>query len=89
MANAKAIGPDGLLAELLKLGLQQELHRLTTLIWREGNAPQQWKDAVITVLHKKGDNTECGNYRGTSLVSHVGKRCSSKWLPGDSVLTVK
>ena len=50
-----------------------ELHRLTTLIWRAGKVPQQWKDAVITVLHKKGDETECGNYRGISLVSHAGK----------------
>ena len=79
MTNAKAVGPDGLPAELLKLGLQQdrtillELHRLTTLIWREGKTPQQWKDAVITVLHKKGDKTECGNCRGISLVSHAGK----------------
>ena len=79
MANAKAVGPDGLPAELLKLGLQQdwtilrELHRLTTLIWRQGKVPRQWKDAVITVLHKKGDKTECGNYRGISLVSHAGK----------------
>ena len=79
MANAKAVGPDGLPAELLKLGIQQdrtillELHRLTTLIWREGKVRQQWKDAAITVLHKKGDKTECGNYRGISLVSHAGK----------------
>ena len=79
MANEKAVGPDGLPAKLLKLGLQQdrtillEFHRLTTLIWREGKVPQQWKDAVITVLHKKGDKTECGNYRGISLVSHAGK----------------
>ena len=79
MSNAKAVGPDGLPAELLKLGLQQdrtivlELHRLTILIWRQGKVPQQWKDAVITVLHKKGDKTECGNYRGISLVSHAGK----------------
>ena len=50
-----------------------ELHRLTTLIWRAGKVPQQWKDAVITVLHKRGDKTECGNYRGISLVSHAGK----------------
>ena len=77
--NVKAVGPDGLPAELLKLGLQQdrtillELHRLTTLIWRKGKVPQQWKDAVITVLHLKGDKTECGNYRGISLVSHAGK----------------
>ena len=79
MANAKAVGPDGLPAELLKLGLQQdrtilrEFHRLTILIWRQGKVPQQWKDAVITVLHKKGDKTECGNYRGISLVSHTVK----------------
>ena len=42
MANAKAVGPDGLPAELLKLVLQQdrtilrELHWLTILIWRQG-----------------------------------------------------
>ena len=47
MATVKAVGLDGLPAELLKLGLQQdrtillELHRLTTLIWRERNVPQQ------------------------------------------------
>ena len=29
--------------------------------------------AVIRVLHQKGDKTECGNYRGISLVSHAGK----------------
>ena len=79
MANEKAVGPDALPAELLKLGLQQdraillELHRLTTLIWREGKVLQQWKDPVITVLHEKGDKTECGNYSGSSLVSHAGK----------------
>ena len=79
MANAKAVGQDGLPAELLKLGLQQnrtilrELHRLTILIWRQGKVPQQWKYAVLTVLYKKGDNTKCGNYRGIPLVSHAGK----------------
>ena len=78
-ANAKAVGPDGLPVELLKLGLQQdwtillELHRLTILIWRQGKVPQQWKDVVITVLHKNGDQTECGNYHGISVVSHAGK----------------
>ena len=50
-----------------------ELHRLTTLIFREGEVSQQWKDAINTLLHKKGDKTECGNYRGISLVSYAGK----------------
>ena len=47
MTNAKTVEPNGLLAKLLKLGLQQdrtillELHRLTTLIRREGKVTQQ------------------------------------------------
>ena len=79
MENAKAVGPGGLPAELLKLGLQQgrtillELHRVTTLIWREGKVPQQWKDVVITILHKKRVKTECGNYRDISPVLHPCK----------------
>ena len=74
LANANAVGPDGLPVELLKLGLHQdqttflEFHRLILLIWHERSVPQQWKDAVITVLLKKSKNTEWENYRGTSLV---------------------
>ena len=95
MANEKTVGPDGVPAELLKLGLQQdrtillEFHRLTTLTWCEGKVPQQWKDAVITVLHEKGDKMECGNYRGISLVSRAGKVFYLKWLPGGSAFTVR
>ena len=45
MTNVKAVGPDGLPAELPKLGLQQdrtillELRRLTNPIWRGGKVP--------------------------------------------------
>ena len=42
MANAKAVGPDGLSAELLKLGLHEnrrELHRITKLVWHGGQVP--------------------------------------------------
>ena len=28
---------------------------------------------MINILHKKKDRTECGNYRGISLVAHAGK----------------
>ena len=38
-----------------------------------GEGPQQWKDAIIMVLHKNKDRTECCNYRGISLVAHAGK----------------
>ena len=35
--------------------------------------PQHWKYAIIMVLLKKKDRTECGNYRGISPVAHTGK----------------
>ena len=41
-------------------------------LWQERTVPQLWKDAVIQVLHKKKDPTDCGNYRGISLVLHAG-----------------
>ena len=42
-------------------------------IWRGGEVLQQWKDAIIMVLHKRKERTECGNYRGISLVAYAGK----------------
>ena len=33
---------------------------------------QQWKDVIIMVFHKKKGRTECGNYKGISLVAHAG-----------------
>ena len=79
MANAKAVGPDELLVELLKLGtnhdptLLREFHWVIKLVWHQREVPQRWQDAVIKVLHKKKDRTECSNYRGISLVAHAGK----------------
>eukprot|EP00752_Nemacystus_decipiens_P009020 g8051.t1 len=35
--------------------------------------PQEWKDATIKVLYKKGDRSNCNNFRGISLLSHIGK----------------
>ena len=42
-------------------------------VWHQRDVPQRWRDAVIKVLHKRKDRTECGNYRGISLVAHAGK----------------
>ena len=76
MANAKAVGLDGLLPKLPKLGLQQdrtillELRRLTTLIRREGKVPQQWKDAVITYSTRRATRPYGGN-AATSCSCHT------------------
>ena len=80
MANGKAMGPDELPAELLKLGLSNSsneillaIHDITVAVWIAREVLQEWKYATITVLHNKKDRTECSNYRGLSLVAHAGK----------------
>ena len=79
ITNVKAVGPDGLPVQMLNFGRLQdqailmEFHRLVTLIWLEGEVPQHCEDIVTTVLHRKNDKTECGNYRGIALLSHAGK----------------
>ena len=76
LKNGKATGPDGIPAELLKHGgpdLAQRLHNFIQSIWTEEQAPADLKDALIVAIHKKGDKADCGNYRGISLLSVVGK----------------
>ena len=80
MANGKAMGPDELPAELLKLGLSDSSHEIllafhgiVVAVWMTGEVPQEWKDATSKVPHKTKDQTECSNYMGLSLVAHAGK----------------
>ena len=79
LANGKAVGPDGVSVELFKINLngdpalRRRLLDIVVRIWKGGEVPQQWKDAIVMVLYKKKDRTECGNYRGISLVAHAGK----------------
>jgi sorting nexin-29 len=39
------------------------------LIWNKEELPHQWKESIVVSTHKKGDKTNCGNYRGISLLS--------------------
>ena len=69
-------GSDGILPEVLVQGgsrLRAFLLLLFNIIWTTKIIPREWADAIITILFKKGNRSHCGNYRGISLLSVVGK----------------
>ena len=75
-SSGKAPGRCGISAEIWKHGgqtIQQKLFELILLIWKNEEVPQDWKDASIVPLFKKGSRVDCGNYRGISLLSIAGK----------------
>jgi hypothetical protein len=68
----KSPGLDQILAELIQTGgntLCSEIHKLINCIWNKEELPEQWKESIIVPIYKKGDKTECSNYRGISLLS--------------------
>ena len=77
MGSEKACGGDGIPVELYAYAESEHLIRIVTeafnVMKAEGQTPAFMKDAIIAMLHKKGLLTDCNNYRGISLLAHIGK----------------
>ena len=76
MSNSKAVGPDGLPAELLKIdhpAFAQYFHNILANVWITGEVLHQWKYACDHQgpSQTKG-RTNWNNYREISLVAHAG-----------------
>ena len=72
----KTGGVDDLDSSLIKqsmAGLVKPLKILYEKSMKEGEVPEEWKEANITAIFKKGSKKEPANYRPVSLTSHVGK----------------
>ena len=66
----------GIPPDIYKIGGPRLLRKLTQLlanIWKKGEVPQQYKDASIVSLFKRGKRSLCDNYRGISLLCVAGK----------------
>ncbi|BHF85165.1 hypothetical protein SprV_1002832600 [Sparganum proliferum] len=77
LSSGKAPGSDAIPAEVYKHGGPQLMDHLTVLfqeMWRQGEVPQDFKDATIVHLYKrKGNRQVCGNHRGISLLKIARK----------------
>ena len=72
----KSPGPDGIIPDVLVHGgnrLKDFLLILFNIFWTTEDIPSDLINPNITILFKKGDRSECGNYRGISLLSVIGK----------------
>ena len=71
----KACGPDGIHVNVLRkvLDFDKPLCLLFSQSLQSGQVPQDWKDANITPLFKKGSRVNANNYRPVSLTSQVVK----------------
>jgi hypothetical protein len=77
LKGGKAAGVCGIHAELLKAGgeaMARSFHALLCSVWDAEVTPADWKKGIIAPIWKgKGDQLECGNSRGITLLSVPGK----------------
>ena len=71
LKRSKSPGIDQISAELIKAGcraIRPEIHKLVNSIRRKEELPDEMKEFIIVPFYKKGDKTDCSNYRGISLL---------------------
>jgi hypothetical protein len=72
----KASGPDNLPAEFFRTypsTIANIMEPLLKKVWNSRQIPNDWKQGLIIKLPKKGDLTECSNWRGITLLNVIGK----------------
>jgi hypothetical protein len=50
-----------------------EIYKLINSIWNKEEWPEECEESINVPLSKKGDKTDCNNYRGISLLSTTYK----------------
>ncbi|KFZ57847.1 hypothetical protein N321_14269, partial [Antrostomus carolinensis] len=72
----KSMGPDGIHPRVLR-ELVEEFAKALSIIyqqsWLTGEVPEDWRLDNVTLIYKKGQKEDPGNYRPVSLTSVPGK----------------
>ncbi|PKU44242.1 rna-directed dna polymerase from mobile element jockey- hypothetical protein [Limosa lapponica baueri] len=74
--TCKSMGPDGMHPQVLR-ELAEVIAELLSIIfkrsWKTGEVPEDWRNANVIPVFKKGKKEDPGNYRPVSLTSIPGK----------------
>ena len=65
----KSPGFDQISAELIKPGggsIRPEIHEHPNSVLNKEEMPEEWEESIIVPICKKGDKTDCSDYRGIS-----------------------
>ena len=86
LAQGKAAGIDGIPAELWKATLADQETFISVLgfcnaCWYQRSTPDHWHASMVGILFKKGDVSECENYRPISLQREFTKFPHSCFWP--------
>ena len=76
LKNNKSVGHDSISNEMIKNApkvILDLLHRLFNLCIEKGLIPKTWSLDLISLIHKKGDPNDLGNYRGICISSPLLK----------------
>jgi ribosomal protein L30/L7E len=76
LKNGKAVGLDNINSEVLKFDTAitaEMLYPLLEKIWKEEKIPEEWAEGLIIKIPKKGDLSNCNNWRGITLLSIPSK----------------
>jgi len=80
LKNHKSRGIDQIPAEMIKVGGRKiccAIHKPIISIWNKEELPEEWKESIIVPIYKKGDKTDCNNYRGILLLPTTYKSLSN------------
>ena len=72
----KSPGYDEITAEMIQASGEQlvrQIHPLCNKAWNESTIPEEWSKFILVPIPKKGDLSQCANYRTVSLINHTGK----------------
>ena len=74
--RGKAPGKDGITSDMLKVAedeIHNKLAQLFTQCLCKRDVPEAWCNAIVSLLHQKGDKEDLGNYRPINLLSDIYK----------------